>query len=357
MKLIHCADLHLDARMESGLPKEKAAERRLELLHTFTKMVEQAEEQGVESILLCGDLFDARTISVRARNCVLDAIRQHPGVVFYYLQGNHDQNSFLDGLEQLPENLRTFGSGWTMYRQGQVTIAGVEITGQNTDQILEQLFLDDSEANIVMLHGMATEYGGGKSGDEISLRKLRSRGIDYLALGHIHSYRKEELDERGTWCYCGCLEGRGFDECGEKGYVLLEAENGKINSRFVPFAQRTLHEVCADISGCMTQEEIQRAVREAVAAIPREDMVKIVLTGEVALDAEKDADWLCKWLENDYYFLKVKDETKLMIHPEDYQYDVSLKGEFVRLVLAARMTEEEKEQVLRLGIRALSGEE
>ena len=44
MKLIHCADLHLDSRMESGLSSEKAQERRLELLRTFTRMVEQAEE-------------------------------------------------------------------------------------------------------------------------------------------------------------------------------------------------------------------------------------------------------------------------------------------------------------------------
>lgn len=65
MKLIHCADLHLDSRMESGLPPEKARERRMELLHTFTKMVDMAAEDGVEAILLCGDLFDAGKV-VRA---------------------------------------------------------------------------------------------------------------------------------------------------------------------------------------------------------------------------------------------------------------------------------------------------
>lgn len=357
MKLIHCADLHLDAKMESGLPKEKASERRLELLRTFTRMVEEAAEQKVEAVLICGDLFDAGTISARAKNCVLDAVRQHPDITFYYLQGNHDQNSFSGGLEQLPENLRTFGGDWTVYRQNGVTIAGAEITGRTSDRILDRLFLDGSETNIVMLHGLAAEYAGKKQGEEFSLKKLRNRNIDYLALGHIHSYRKEELDERGEWCYCGCLEGRGFDECGEKGYVLLETGNGKISSRFVPFAQRTLHEVCADISGCMTQEEIQRAVREAVAVIPQKDMVKVILAGEVSPEAEKDPFWIQKWLENDFYFLKVKDRTKLRICPEDYRYDVSLKGEFVRLVLESRMSEEEKEQVLRLGIRALAGEE
>ena len=106
MKLIHCADLHLDARMEASLPREKARERRQEVMRTFTRMVETAEDQGVEAILMCGDLFDAKTISARAGNCVLDAVKNHPGICFYYLQGNHDQNSFLADLQVLPGNLR-----------------------------------------------------------------------------------------------------------------------------------------------------------------------------------------------------------------------------------------------------------
>lgn len=105
MKLIHCADLHLDSRMESGLSSEKAQERRLELLRTFTRMVEQAEKEQVDAVLICGDLFDARTISVRARNCVMDAVRMHPQIIFYYLQGNHDLNSLFDGSWKIPSNL------------------------------------------------------------------------------------------------------------------------------------------------------------------------------------------------------------------------------------------------------------
>ena len=53
MKLIHCADLHLGSRMESGLPPAKAQERRMELLHTFVNMVERASSEGVEAMLLC----------------------------------------------------------------------------------------------------------------------------------------------------------------------------------------------------------------------------------------------------------------------------------------------------------------
>lgn len=358
MKIIHCADLHLDSRMETGLTKEKAKERRLELLRTFTQMVERGAAEGVDAVLLCGDLFDARTISARARNCVLDAVREHPGMRFYYLQGNHDQNSFLSDLAEIPENLMTFGTDWTSYEeQDGVTITGAEITDETADALTERLILDAEGINIVMLHGQATEYGAKRQMEGFSLKKLKNRNINYLALGHIHSYRKERLDERGVWCYSGCLEGRGFDECGEKGYVLIEVKDGRLSGEFVPFACRRFHEVRVDVSNLLTQEEIQRALRRELQEIPPTDAVKLVLTGETAPEAEKDAAAIEKWLENDYYLLKVKDETRLAIHPEDYQYDVSLKGEFVRLVLASRLSAADKEQVLRLGIRALAGEE
>lgn len=351
MKLIHCADLHLDSRMESSLPKTKAKERRLEILRTFTRMVEYASVKNVDAILLCGDLFDAKTISVRARNCVLDAILRHPKIIFYYLPGNHDQISFINDLGEVPENLKIFGKEWTSYEQDGVVITGAEMSDESAEDFLANLVLNADQTNIVMLHGMIPEYG------PVSLQTLRGRNIDYLALGHIHGFRQDKLDERGIWCYCGCLEGRGFDECGEKGCVQLEIQSGKIISGFLPFAQRTFHEVPVDITGLMTQEEIQRAIQSALQEIPGKDIVKILLTGEVSPEAEKDTRWIQKWLENDFYFMIIKDKTRLSIRPEDYAYDISLKGEFVRLVMDSDMTEDEKEQVLRLGIRALAGEE
>ena len=355
MKLIHCGDLHLDSRMETGLSKEKAGERRLELLRTFTRMVDQAEADHVEAILICGDLFDAKTISARARKSVLDAVVQHPGIMFYYLQGNHDQNSFLSSMDTLPGNLRTFGKDWTSYEQKEVVITGAEWSKENKDAMADRLSLRADRTNLVLFHGMAAEYASKDQSETFSLRKWRGKQIDYLALGHIHSFRLERLDDRGVWCYCGCLEGRGFDECGPKGYVELEVQGGIVRPRFVPFAQRSLHEVAVDITDLLTQEEIQRRIRSELKGIPSKDLVKICLTGETELEAEKDLAWIQKWLEDEYYLLKIKDETTEALHPEEYQYDVSLKGEFIRLVLGSEeLADEDKEAILRLGIHALT---
>ena len=59
MKLIHCADLHLDSPLEANLPPEKVRGRRAELLSSFAKLVRLADENGVSAILIAGDLFDS----------------------------------------------------------------------------------------------------------------------------------------------------------------------------------------------------------------------------------------------------------------------------------------------------------
>ena len=76
-----------------------------------------------------------------------------------------------------------------------------------------------------MLHGQLSTAKAKDKTEVIPLRDMKNRYIDYLALGHLHDYQSGKLDTRGTWCYSGCLQGRGFDECGEKGYVLLEVED------------------------------------------------------------------------------------------------------------------------------------
>ena len=48
MKILHCADVHLDSKMTANLEKDKAKERKLEILDTFLRMVDFAETNGVD---------------------------------------------------------------------------------------------------------------------------------------------------------------------------------------------------------------------------------------------------------------------------------------------------------------------
>lgn len=87
MKIIHCADIHLDSKMSANLTKEKARERKTELLTTFQNMVTYGAEQGVAAIIIAGDLFDTKNVSATARNVVKDLIQGHPKIAFITYRG------------------------------------------------------------------------------------------------------------------------------------------------------------------------------------------------------------------------------------------------------------------------------
>ena len=217
MKVVHCADLHLDSRMNTYLTKEQAKERKQELLKTFLRMVSFAAEDGAKAIIIAGDLFDTRSVSVTTRNTVRDAIVGHPEIDFLYLRGNHDADSFLNKLEEIPANLKLFGDTWTTYSYGSVAVTGIEMPGEVPPSIYHSLTLDYDVYNIVVMHGQVVSQKPGSNGELVYLGGLRNKNIDYLALGHLHEYQIQRLDARGIYCYSGCPEGRGFDECGDKG--------------------------------------------------------------------------------------------------------------------------------------------
>ncbi len=353
VKIIHCSDIHLDSKMESNLTPQQAKERNAEILHTFSRLVDYAQQNDVKAVLIAGDMFDTQRVSRRTAGFILDRIRQAKDVDFLYLRGNHDENHGFFA-EELPDNFKVFSDAWSSYRYENVVITGAELTENNWASLYAELKLKPEDTNIVMLHGQVTTQPGEEC---VCIPQLRGKHIHYLALGHIHSYQKEQLDQEGQYCYCGCLEGRGFDECGEKGFVLLNVENQRAEPEFVPFAARMLHEVSVDISGLETISQILGAAETAVKGISSKDLVKVTLTGTYTLQSQKDLPFLQKSLAPSFYFVKIKDESRFLIQRESYEHDASLKGEFIRLVMASDKTEEEKARIICCGIQALSGEE
>lgn len=346
--------------MESNLDREAASMRRDELLDTFERMVTYAAENEVRVILIAGDLFDKPNVRKVAKTRVIEQIKQHPEIDFCYIRGNHDQLDFVEELSEQEDitNLKLFGTDeWTSYDYGDVVITGMELVKENSQTLGMNLVLDQNRLNIVALHGQESDYQGSDRTEMVNLSMLRNKYIDYLALGHIHTYKKERLDDRGVYCYSGCLEGRGFDECGEKGFVLLEVEEGKIHTQFVPIAKRLLHEVCVEVDPSMDMAAIVQKARECVAGISSEDLIKIIVTGETNIDTDIDCDRLRRNLNLDFFFIKVYDRTSVQIDYESFRNDKSLKGEFVRLMERQDMSEDERAAIIELGMKAIMGED
>ena len=127
MKIIHCADLHLDSKMETNLNKEKSKERKNEILITFEKMVEYAKKNDVQVIIIAGDLFDKKAVSAKAKKIVKNAIYSNPKIDFIYLKGNHDEAGFLEQGDEVPSNLKMFTNNkWITYYYSNIAISGIE---------------------------------------------------------------------------------------------------------------------------------------------------------------------------------------------------------------------------------------
>lgn len=362
MKLIHTADLHLDSECSTLFSGEQAKTRRNELLRTFSRMVDYAAEEGVEAILISGDLFDRKTVSKTAANTVIQAVKSHPEITFFYLKGNHDAKGFTELFEELPGNLKLFSETWTSYRIGRtetVVVTGAELSPHHPE-IYDTLSLCPDDVNLVMLHGQESPTAGKNDGEVIRLKALRGRFIDYLALGHFHSFKREELDARGVYVYPGTPEGHGFDECGEKGFVLLDVdeEERTVDSYFVPFASRILYGISTDVSDVSGTAEIIEKVKEALRdnEIPDGAIVRVSLTGEYDAEDEKDVSFIEQYFKDRYEVFRVRDESRLRVDYRRYEGDLSLKGEFIRLVESQDMPEERKAMIIRTGIRALRGE-
>lgn len=352
-RIIHCADLHLDSRMETHLTPAMAKERRQELFETFERMVSYAADNNVDAIIIAGDLFDTvsdRQTTIKER--VIDIIKNNSDIEFFYINGNHDRKNDIVDKNDKPDNLKLFGEVWTTYSYGNIDITGIEPS--TNAGIRPQLTLDENKVNIVIMHGDVS--GRGEDDYSIDLAELKNKGIDYLALGHLHSYRFDSIDARGIYCYSGCLEGRGFDECGRCGFVIVEVAEQPVMQRFVSFSKRQLHDVSVDITGVADESSLVENIIRTLH-ISSEDLYRVTLTGDVSEELNIDINYLTRKFSNECYYIKFVNNTKLAIEYESYVNDISLKGEFLRTVMAQDLPQNLRDKIIVTGLKALAGRE
>ncbi len=351
LKIIHTADVHLGSKLDANFDGKKMEERRIEIRETFMRIADYAENNGVKIVLLGGDIFDEDKPLKKDKDFFLSVIKSHPEIDFLYLKGNHDRNIDLNSNNDIP-NLKFFLNEWTYYKYDNVVIGGYQFDETNAKSLYSTINFEKDSINIAVLHGNLSSSEGL---DEIVVSKLKDKNIDYLALGHIHKGDFFKLDERGDYAYSGCPEGRGFDESGDKGFVLLTIDN-KVIAQFIPFAKRKIIEIEADVSTCKNSLDAYLLVKKIVGECS-DNLLRVILKGEITFDNYSLKNEVEKLLSSDYYCVSVKDKTTSRIDIDGYKNDLSLKGEFVRLVYGdENLTNEEKSKIIRAGLKALMGE-
>lgn len=405
VKLIHTADLHLDSAFRSRFTKEEAENRRQKQLMAWKELLSFAVEKKVQGILIAGDLFDSPVVSHGTMDFFLSTISEHPEISFFYLRGNHDTENTFCYQENLPKNLFLFSEKGKKYRlNDRLLLAGVEYgtkdisfgenkgatqgAGQAAEQAVEQetvhgaealskneteseeeskfLKLKEEDCNILLLHGalyQGTPKGDSLQGEEgIFLKNLEKLPLSYIALGHIHKGGEGKLNNGALWAYPGCLQGRGFDEEGERGFLYLKVEEEKkeIHKEFIPIKQgefRILEiELLEDEGTLACLKKIEEEMEKA--GISKEDSLRIILKGKKGLEQERNLRYLQLQLQDSVFFLEIQDESELSWNREEAMKEKSLKGEFLRVLAAAdNLSKEEQEEIIALGMGLLQGGE
>lgn len=405
VKLIHTADLHLDSAFRSRFTKEEAENMRQKQLMAWKELLSFAVEKKVQGILIAGDLFDSPVVSHGTMDFFLSTISEHPEISFFYLRGNHDTENTFCYQENLPKNLFLFSEKGKKYRlNDRLLLTGVEYgtkdisfgeneratqgAGQAAEQGVGQenahgaetlskseseseeeskfLKLKEEDCNILLLHGalyQGTPKGEAVQGEEgIFLKNLEKLPLSYIALGHIHKGGEGKLNNGALWAYPGCLQGRGFDEEGEKGFLYLKVEEEKkeIRKEFIPIKQgefRILEiELLEDEGTLACLKKIEEEMEKA--SISKEDSLRIILKGKKGLEQERNLRYLQLQLQDSVFFLEIRDECELSWNREEAMKEKSLKGEFLRVLAAAdNLSKEEQEEIIALGMGLLQGGE
>lgn len=349
MKIIHCADLHIGSKMDSKYPAQKAKLRRQELRNAFANMVDEGNNLNVDAILISGDAFDSDHPSEKDLEYFYGVIAAHPNISFFYLRGNHD----IDGYRpnQALNNLFTFSSEkWTTYtfEKEKVTISGIEINKENLQSFYdaEGLQTDPGCYNIAMLHGQV--------GNDIHLTKLAHKNLDYIALGHVHSQKLYQMEDGGIAVYSGILEPRGFDEIGEKGFIFVDTTERK--RYFQPFCTRHVIWTQLDITGLKSEYEISTAVKELIKN--RDDIYRVELIGRIDKSIRYEPNNIVARCQSSCFLLDILDSSKPLVPNKDIKQDSPLIKEFIAKTQEEKdLSEEEKSEVIQLGLKALAGKE
>lgn len=349
MKFIHIADVHLGSKIEAKFNKEQSKKRKNEVKTTFKNIVEYASNNDIHLILLSGDIFDSDSPSNKDKQFFYSIIKNNPSIDFLYLKGNHDLDTLSD---EKYDNLKTFNDSWSYYEYEDLLICGIELNRNNKTSFYNTLSTKQNMKNVVMLHGQISD---GKGGD-IPLIKLKNKGIDYLALGHVHKNMVFNLDERGIAVYPGCIEGRGYDEIGPHGFMLVDS-NDITHPLFIKMCQREFIEENVDISSCMSSYDVEKKINSSIN-FKKSDIYRINLIGEISIDNTIDIISVEDDLKDCCFAISLKDKTNTKLEYEKYINDNSLTGEFIRLVINdSTLLEDEKKQILKLGLKVLDGRE
>lgn len=355
LKLIHASDFHLDSAF-GALTEKQAAARRRESRELGFRLANYVNSHGIDLVLLAGDLFDSGSAFRDTREQLAAALGQMEARVFI-APGNHDCYDRDWETVSWPENVHIFRENrmtsvelpeWNLVIHGAAFTAREQVDGLLTGFRVPE----DGRIHIALLHGEMD--AAERRYNPVRKEEIAASGLAYLALGHIHKRMEPQTYGKTLCAWPGCIEGRGFDELGEKGFYEGTIENGSVSLQFVPFARRRYEILKVDVTG----KDPRAAVEAVLPPETAQHLYRILLIGETN-ERGVDAAALQETFADRFYALEIRDHTRITEELWARAEEDSLRGLFLRELREkwkAAEAEEERETIthaVRFGLAAL----
>lgn len=354
-KFIHCSDVHLLTPFRARLMYSVAKQRFAEIFQAFENMLEYADKEGVSFVLICGDLFDGENIDISGFDAVSKLFAKYPEIDFYIVCGNYDPYSDDCPYEifKFPKNVYVFKNRWDKLVKNGYAISGFSLYEKDKKVTFENYRPEPDSVNIVCLHGLMPGVPSPLEYNLIDFKTLKSKRIDYLALGHVHHYNAGTCEDV-AYAYPGVLESRDFTDSAS-GFILGTVENGEVKTEFIKKEIRRHRSVSVSFPPLSTKKEQRRLIDEALKDMLAEDLVKLTLSGEVTIENLYGEKWLLREFRNRFFYLEI-DNSKVALDKKKLEAlsPATMQGSYYQSVMGnAQLNERERENILQYGLEAM----
>ncbi len=309
MKFIHTADWQIGKPFRNfGDQESVLRQARLTAIENVGRL---AEVEGVEHVLIAGDLYDTEAPAQKTMLEPLERMRRYPGIVWHVIPGNHDphRGSGLWDRIQLagpPTNVRIHVEAKPIELGGEAVLLPAPMRRKSEATDLTE-WMDGAETapgllRIGLAHGSIVGFGaGGEANNPIAPDRAKRAGLDYLALGDWHRTMQAGP---ATW-YAGTPEADRFgsQEIGQA--LLVEIAGPGAPPIVTPHRTGSYRwlEVAEELNDTPDLEGLEARLR----ALPEfsTTIMKLELTGTLPISARADLDRRIAGLEAAAFHLSV----------------------------------------------------
>ena len=301
---VHAADLHLDSPFigVTARAPEIAEVLRQATFDAFDNVVRLCIERRAAFLVVAGDVYDGADRSLRAQLRFRDGLARLSacGIGTFVVHGNHDPLDGWSSAIEWPGDVHVFGDELETVpfaRDGRTIamISGISYPQKQEQRNLARLFApaasrsSDAPFHIGLLHANVGRnpdhdpYAPCEAGD------LVDRGVDYWALGHIHT--AQVLREEPHVVYPGNIQGRHMRETGRRGCMVVEVDDRRVRHEAVAVDVVRWHAVECDIAGVATLNALEEAMIERLeegvgSSEGRPSICRLTLSGRGPLFGE-----------------------------------------------------------------------